>query len=148
MRTLFLALMALIMSYGPTQNKDPEKKPSHTLWAAISTNKPVYLQPKDPSFHEVFTIYFGLVNDGTKTVDPEIGSSHLLINGVEPKNWSMTINNGLRSDKDKALPPGDDLIFACGLESHFREPGIYKVVWKGKNFESPVMTLRVLASER
>ncbi len=148
MRTIFLAFMATVAAQGIVQNKAPEQKPAHTLWAAISTNKPVYFQPKDARFREGFTVFFGLVNDGQKTVDPKIGESHLLINGVEPKDWDDTINNGIRTTRFEALPPGENLEFTYALGDYFREPGIYKVVWKGKDFESPVMTLRVLPAKR
>ena len=148
MRTVLLALMAAIAANGFAQDKAPEKKPEHTLWAAISTNCPVYQRPVDPKQHDVFTLFFGLVNDGKVTVDPKIGESHLLINGVEPKDWDISINNGPRSANFEALPPGESLELGMAAESFFPKPGIYKVVWKGKNFESPVITLRVLPPER
>src|SRR5437667_3310433 len=80
------------------------------LWAAISV-RPIYWEGKT----DALQVHFGLVNDGSSTINPNIESSHLLINGVEPKDWSLVIHNGPRTPSDYALPPGQPLIFGYAL---------------------------------
>src|SRR6516225_8395825 len=76
-------------------------------------------------------IFFAVVNDGDATIDPGILSSHLLINGVEAKGWSLIVANGPGSIEFSALPPGHPYLFGKQLGSvYFGEPGIYKVRWR------------------
>ena len=89
-------------------------------------------------------IYFGVVNDGRSTVNPKIGASHLSVNGVEPKDWLIGINNGPRTLEFQALPPGHFLSFSYMLGRYFAKPGIYTVRWWGQNFRAQPITLRVL----
>lgn len=137
---IFLTAFGLLaVAAGPPEQK---AKPDKKLWAAISTSTPI----RDwPAFSvDVFMVNFGLVNDGDKTVDPEIDSSQLLVNGKVLKNWDFIINNGIRDGRWKALPPKDNLGFGYALGNHFEEPGIYKLQWKGKDFQSPEIVLRVM----
>jgi hypothetical protein len=93
---------------------------------------------------EKLQISFGVVNDGSATVDPRIGASHLSVNGVEPKDWLVVINNGLRTPEFQALPPGHFLSFSYMLRRYFAKPGIYTVRWWGENFRAQPITFRVL----
>ena len=141
---VFLAAFGLLAGGAGTQESKP--KPEKKLWAAISTNTPI----RDwPAFDmDKFTVQFGLVNDGDKTVDPEIESSELLVNGKKLKDWDWIIRNGLRSNNWNALAPNDHVHFAYALGKHFEEPGIYKLKWKGKDFESAEIVLRVMPKNR
>ena len=89
-------------------------------------------------------MHFALVNDGDKTLNPEIESSELLVNGKQLKDWAFIIGQGPRDDRFAALPPGDHLLFGYALGDHFQKPGIYKLSWKGKNFQSSQIGFRVL----
>jgi hypothetical protein len=98
-----------------------------------------------------------LVNDSDKTIDPELGSSQLLVNGKElGDDWSFQMANGIRDDRFEALPAGDHLAmtisfgrdFQGALGRHFREPGIYRVSWKGKGFQSPEIVFRVMPRKK
>jgi hypothetical protein len=91
---------------------------------------------------------FGVYNDGPSPVHPKIGASHLYINGVEPKDWPIVINNGLRTPEFEALPSGHFLSFGYMLERYFQKPGIYKVRWEGDNFRSAELTFRVVPATR
>lgn len=126
--------------------KDPAETEKLKLWAAISVNEPVL--DWDVFSKPSFVILFGLVNDGNKTVDPHIGDSKLLINGKEYKDWAFTIANGPRDDRWNALPPGDNLSFAVSMGDHFKDAGIYKLQWKGKAFQSPEFTFRVMPRKK
>jgi len=142
MRQTIILLAAFGLLCGAAGRQEEKAKQEKKLWAAISTSTPI----RDwPAFSvDVFTVHFALVNDGDKTVDPKIESSQLLVNGKELKNWDYIIANGIRSTNWKSLTPGDHLHFTYGLGKDFEEPGIYKLKWKGKAFESAEIVLRVL----
>src|SRR5262245_41282778 len=94
-------------------------------------------------------ISFGLVNDGSLTVNPKIGSSHLLINGAEPRGWGpIVINNGIRALEFTALPPGHSLRFGYVLGRYFHKPVVYTVGWRGENFRAQSITSPVLPGTR
>lgn len=122
-----------------------EPKPTSKLWAAISVPQPIFYRDRI----EELQISFALVNDGGSTVDPKIALSHLLINGVEPKDWSFVIGNGVRNEWFNALPPGQVLQFGYQLgPRYFLKPGIYTVRWVGDNFKSSELTFRVVLRSR
>lgn len=115
------------------------------LWAAITVPQPIFYQDRI----EDLSMSFALVNDGGSTVDPKIGSSHLLINGVEPKDWFIVIGNGPRNEWFNALPPGQVLQFGYQLgPRYFQKPVVYTVRWEGENFKSPELTFRVVPRNR
>ena len=118
-----------------------EKGPK--LWAAISINQPVFLQHEETA-PGLFQIQFTVANDGDAVVDPEIESSQLIVNGKEFKHWNLVIGNGPRTGEWKALPAGRYVRFGYAMGSYFNEPGVYKVSWKGKHFESPEIVFRVM----
>jgi hypothetical protein len=146
MRGAILFLAAFGMLFGAASPQEQKAQEGKRLWAAISTSTPI----RDwPAFSkDVFMVRFGVVNDGDKTVDPEIGASHLLVNGKELKDWGEIIGNGLHSTKWKSLAPRDHVEFGIGLGEEFQEPGIYKLKWKSKDFESPEIVFRVLPKPR
>jgi hypothetical protein len=91
------------------------------------------------------SVDFTLTNTGPATVDPDITSSQLFVNGEVPGDWAFTIANGPRSLEFKALPPGQTLQFTYLLgPTYFAKPGVYKVRWKGPHFETPEITFRVV----
>src|SRR5262249_19477491 len=96
---------------------------------------------------ENFMVNFGLVNDGTQVVNPELGSSQLFVNGKELKDWPFIVSIGPRDARWEALPPGDHLSFGYALGRHFEKPGTYKVSWKGQGFESPEIVFRVVPAK-
>ncbi len=118
-----------------------EKGPK--LWAAISINQPVFLQHEETG-PGLFQMQFSVANDGDAVIDPEIESSQLIINGKEFKDWKLVIGNGPRTGEWKALPAGRYVQFGYAVGSYFNEPGVYRVSWKGKHFESPEIVFRVM----
>jgi hypothetical protein len=68
----------------------------------------------------------------------------LLINGKELKDWGFIVANGPKDGRWTALPAKDHLSFGYALGKYFSRPGVYKVQWKGKSFQSPEIVFRVL----
>src|SRR5262249_43727471 len=60
--------------------EDPPAKSK--LWAAISVSQPVFVA-KNVTVSGIFQINFTVVNDGDMTVDPEISTSKLFVNGKQ-----------------------------------------------------------------
>jgi hypothetical protein len=147
---MFLFAAALISSLpaiATAQGRDDSQREAKlvALWAGISVPQPIYGEGGTAKL----TINFGVVNDGTSTVNPKIGAPHLSINGVEPKDWPIVINNGLRSPESEALPPGHFLSFGYMLgDRYFAKPGVYTVRWWGDNFRAAPITFRVLPDNR
>jgi hypothetical protein len=130
---------------GQPRGQDQTTKPTSKLWAAISVPQPIFYQDRI----EDLQMSFALVNDGGSTVDPKIGSSHLLINGVEPQDWFFVIGNGPRNEWFNALPPGQTLQFTYLLgPRYFQKPGDYTVRWQADDFKAADLTLRVLPRNR
>src|SRR5579871_1195073 len=75
-------------------SRGQKTKPASRLWAAITVPQPIFEEGGEV---EHLQIDFGVVNDGHSTVNPNVESSHLFINGVEPQDWRMVIGNGGRS---------------------------------------------------
>src|SRR5205823_12531714 len=116
-----------------TQRKELPKVQTK-LWAAISVNQPVVLAKG--TMTELF-VSIAIVNDGDKTVDPEIGSSHLFVNGKEWKNWAFSVGQGPRDDRFTALPPRNYVGKTFDFAEHCTKPGIYRLLWKGRGFQAP-----------
>jgi hypothetical protein len=132
----------MLHSFAVAQDRNEAQRESKqvALWAGISVAQPIFGE----GGVEKLQISFGVVNDGSATVDPRIGASHLSINSVEPKDWLVVINNGLRTPEFQALPPGHFLSFSYMLRRYFAKPGIYTVRWWGENFRAQPITFRVL----
>jgi hypothetical protein len=146
MRKYILAVLATGALLAADAPKREAAKGEKKLWAAISVSDPV--RDLDVQTQDRFMLHFGIVNDGDKTVNPEMNSSQLLINGKELKNWAFLLMNGPGEDRDEALPPGEAIQFGMDFGKYFEEPGIYKVVWKGKDFQSSEIVFRVLPTKK
>jgi hypothetical protein len=145
MRMYILTLLSAGLFIAAEPPKEAAKVKAK-LWAGISVNEPVFKQGGGKKV----SILLALVNDGGDIIDPELDSSQLLVNGKLAKNWDITIGNGPRDDRFKALPAGDYLGFgyAYDLAEYFTTPGIYKVCWKVKGFRTPEVVFRVLPKNR
>jgi hypothetical protein len=131
MRIAFSALFAILAALpgSPAPREEDRVK----LWAAISVNDPVI---EEDRVKESLRITFSVVNDGRKT-----------INGKELHDWRTIIMHGARDDRFEALPPGDFLVLTKGLGPYFAKCGVYKVRWKGTDFETAEIVLRVIPSK-
>jgi hypothetical protein len=147
-KSLFVAV-AVLMPMIPGLSAQARNESQHQtrqmiLWAAITVQQPIFSEGGT----DALQITFGVFNDGPSAVNPKVESSHLLINGVGPKDWRNVIINGLRTPSFDSLPPGQYLRFTYVLGRYFQKPGIYKVRWEGDNFRSPELTFRVVPGKR
>src|SRR4051794_16121146 len=99
MRRVLASVLGLCLLSVTGSAQDTSAKGEVKLWAAIGVNHPVY----DPGVYSQgkFMVFFGLVNDGNKTIDPKVGDSVLYVNGKILDNWDITINNGPRDDESE-----------------------------------------------
>lgn len=142
----FFAVIALLGSIawaGASPRQDPVAKPK--LWAGVSVSSPA-TGADEVGIASSFMLSFALVNDGGTGFAPskEVDNSKLLVNGQELKEWDLIVNNGPREVPGTKLLPGQSLRFGKAMGSSFAEPGIYKVKWKGTNFESAELVFRIL----
>jgi hypothetical protein len=134
--------------YSPPSKPPPPRSASNQdgpkVWAAISVSDTLFQerQTKD------LMIHFTLVNGGTLAIDPKQETWRLFINGQELTDSGFIFGNGPRDARWKSLPPGDSLRFSYALERYFKEPGIYRVSWRGEGFETLPMEFRVMPSKK
>ncbi|HEU0143483.1 MAG TPA: hypothetical protein VFQ47_01740 [Nitrososphaera sp.] len=141
-KILLVAMVAFALAWQ-FPNQANAQQQSLNLWAAISVSDPLFRE----SWTKDLTIHFTLVNDGNEIIDPKIESSKIIINGEALESSGFIFSNGPRSKNWNALAPRDALRFSIGLNEYFKKPGIYKVSWKGQNFEAPQITFRVMPSK-
>jgi hypothetical protein len=110
------------------------------LWAALSVNHPLFEQGQTKEL----TIEFTLVNDGDTAIEPKMAESSIVINGKELADSGLILGHGSKDSRYKSLPPRAHLQFSSALGDQFNKPGVYRVSWKGKGFQSPEITIRVL----
>jgi hypothetical protein len=119
------------------------QKKTETLWAALSINHAVVKAGQTKELR----IGFSLVNDGDKVIDPKIAYSHIVINGKELTDAGLILSSVAKDRRFTALAPGDSLQFSLLLGDDFKEPGSYRISWKGVDFQSPETVLRILPEE-
>ncbi len=111
-----------------------------SLWAAVSVNHAAFEQGQTKDLR----LEFILVNDGDKAIDPKIAESRIVINGKEVVDPGLILGTLQKDVRLNAMLPGDHLQFGLVLGDRFKEPGIYRVSWKGTGFQSPEIMLRIL----
>ena len=120
-----------------------KEKPPPKLWAGVSASSP------NSTSNALFTVReaerlmigFAVVNDGADPVPFERGETELVINGKPLAGFGEVFRKGPVWDR---LVPGKPFSAALGLGKHFAKPGVYKVQWRGKGFESAVLEFRVV----
>jgi len=77
-------------------------------------------------------------NAGASTVDTEIWASKLYVNGEPSEGWSWAIANGLRDEREVALPPGEEVKFRRTLPASSILPKArhYELVLEVRGFHS------------
>ena len=120
-----------------------DQKRAGSLWAGLSVNHPIFRagQTKD------LRIEFSLVNDGDKIIDPKIPESRIVINGKELTDSRSILSSVQKGGRFQALSPRESLQFDYLLGDQFKEPGTYRVSWRGSGFQSSEIVLRVLSNE-
>ena len=66
---------------------------------------------------------------------------------IQSERWDLTLKQRLRGDTWEKLQPGGDTVVVCPLWDFVKEPGTYRVSWKGKHFQSPEAVLRIVPRE-
>jgi hypothetical protein len=135
-----LSNAALSLTAGESEMGGPGVNTNLSLWAALSVNRPLFKsgQTKDLS------IALALVNDGDKVIDPRIAESHIVINGKELADSGLLLGKEAQNLRTKALAPGDRLDFRLALGEHFRQAATYRVFWRGVDFQSPEIVIRIM----
>jgi hypothetical protein len=125
---------------GATSLSNTDQPEKGNFWAGLSVNHPIFKagQTKD------LRIEFTLVNDGDKVIDPKIAESRILINGKELAEPRSIFGSASKAPPFKALSPGESLQFGVLLGDQFKEPGTYRVSWKGAGFQSSEIVVRIL----
>lgn len=148
MKALSTLMIAVLLGFASSStklsSKGTTKQSGAKIWAAISVNEPIFIAGSTKNLQ----IYFTLVNDGATTINPEIEASEIIVNGKTWADSSLIFGSGLRDNRFTALPPRDYLLFTYALGERFKEPGIYKVSWKGKTFEAPEIVFRILPQKQ
>ena len=135
-----LARAKLAVASQPTMGAEADDRQGD-LWAALGVSRPIFKLGQTADLRIDFT----LVNDGDQVIDPEIAESRIVINGKELADSGLILGNAPKDTRLKALPPGDRLEFGSALGNYFNEPGIYRVSWKGTEFQSPEIVVRIMA---
>jgi len=125
------------------EKKSQPAKTEKAVWAGISVNQAIFRQ-EELEDQGALLIKCALVNDGDKTAATDVDSWRIIINGkqLNESNTSRMFGNGSRMED--TLPPGGHAQVAKAMGVYFKEPGTYKVSWKGKTFASPEIVFRVL----
>jgi hypothetical protein len=120
-----------------------DQKNAGSLWAGLSINHPIFKVGQTNDLRIEFT----LVNDGTKVIDPKIPESRVVINGKELNDSGSILSSVPKEARSQALSPAGSLHFNCLLGDQFKQPGIYRVSWKGAGFQSSEIVIRILPKE-
>ncbi|MEJ7731584.1 MAG: hypothetical protein WKG00_20520 [Polyangiaceae bacterium] len=93
---------------------------------------------------DTFQLDFVVINEGAAVVEPRLGESSLLVDGVVLPIWTVYIGNGARDERFAALPPGDRLDFSYAMGTALpRAPGKYVLVYVVRGARSAPFELRV-----
>src|SRR5713101_175876 len=149
---VILVVGLLIVADLSQRAEGDEKKPQPAeakkgVRAGISVNQAIFRQ-EELEDQGALLIKFALVNDGDKTAATDVDSWRIIVNGkqMSERNTSLMFGNGSRMED--TLPPGGHSQVARAMGVYFKEPGTYKVSWKGKTFESPKIIFRVLPNKK
>lgn len=119
----------------------PEEIRLPKLWVALNVSEPVV----QPGCLAAFQVRFVMFNDGDKAIDPKEHTWRLNVNGKDHPGSRQVFRRVLGRE---GLLPGGDLELGYGLGDWFKEPGPYRLIWKGENFESAPVFFRVLPQEK
>jgi hypothetical protein len=132
-----LTLAILSSGCGRIAVSDQEASTSIHVWAAVSVSPILYTT-------EHVNVFFAATNLGNEPIDRTLVREEtvLVINGAELQESSIMFGNGLGAGPG-ALAPGKSVNFVYQLTNRFKMPGLYRLVWKGKGFESLPIEFRV-----
>lgn len=141
---LSIAVLCFLLAGVPPGSLQAESASKSKLWAAVSASQPIYT--RDQAEH--LQLNFALVNDGDKAIDPKGNSWRLNINGKDLPDSEFIFLNGPRPWGWDSLRPGQSLAFGISLGERMLQPGIYRIIWKGRDFETVPLILRVVSETK
>jgi hypothetical protein len=143
-----LIIITVLLGYANSSTRlsseRATKQNGAKIWAAISVNEPVFIA----GWTKNLQINFILVNDSGAAINPEIEASEIVVNGETWADSNFIFSNGPRDNRFTSLPPKDYLLVGYALGERFTEPDIYRVSWRGRNFEAPEIVFRVLPKKQ
>jgi hypothetical protein len=102
--------------------------------------------PMTPAFTEppVVSLSFLLVNDSNSTIDVAPQSWRILIDGNEISD-PLQGNGPVPTEGWVPLSSGQNHQLGARLNvfQYFPHPGEYKITWKGRNFQSPTISITI-----
>lgn len=82
-------------------------------------------------------------NNGSSPIDTRIWNSTLLVDGIPCEHWAWAIANGIRDEREFALPPGEQVVFRrlLPVTSVLLKPGHHDLVLVVRDVSSPRVTV-------
>ena len=75
------------------------------------------------------TVEVSVTNEDAETIDTQLPSSTMLVDGEPLMSWNIAIGNGARDVRESALPPGETVRAARVMgDALVRDPGEHEVV--------------------
>ena len=110
------------------------------VWASVTPQWPVF------TIGQPINVTFAATNLGDLPIRLTAlrEETILVINGKEWRDSAFAFTNGVHSTEE-FLPPGKSTTFSYLLTSLFQKPGVYRIVWRGKDFETLPVEFRVAA---
>jgi len=140
-RQMLLTCVAVILCLCSPIRGTPQQEGKGAIWAAVGINDLLFRE----GFTDSLQIFFTLVNDGNKTVDPQLLSTRIMVNGRELEDSAFILGNGPCGPNCESLPPGETVGRTLAIGRYFQKPGIYKVSFESPSFKTPTIMFRVLA---
>jgi hypothetical protein len=124
--------LALLATLASSESSTPR------VWAAISVDWPIYRTGQR------INVTFAATDLGDLPIRLKAlrEEAVLPINGKEWPDSANNFANGVHSGA-QFLPPGKSTTFSYLLTSLFQKPGVYRIVWRGKDFEILPVEFRV-----
>jgi hypothetical protein len=112
--------------------------PTPRVWTAVTVDMPIY------QIGQAINIMFAATNLSDMPIQlTELRDDTVLV--INVKEWPdsrFNFSNGPRPIA-RFLPPGKSTLFAYQFTELFKAPGVYRIVWRGKDFETLPVEFRV-----
>lgn len=147
MKNFLVAFVLLSSVFLRADAASPQSSTRSGLWAAILPSRVVY-EENGARVSLTFTLF----NEGKTAVNVKMGETKLLVNG-KAVDWGWENREYIhkRLQKGDVIKPGamrnTQTDYDTRFYRYFRKPGIYKLRWVGKNFQSPEVSIRVRARQ-
>jgi hypothetical protein len=91
-----------------------------------------------PAELDSLRVDLSVTNEDSETIDLQLPSSTMLVDGERSPSWNVAIANGAREARESALPPGDSITVSRVMGSGLvREPGDHEIVIEVRGVRSP-----------